>query len=698
MNEVQIYIGNVKLDLFEDENISLTSSIQNSKDIGKIFTDFTQSFSVPASATNNKIFKHYYKPDIASGYDFDARVKADAIIELNHATFRIGKLRLDGVQLKQGQPSSYKVTFFGSTVTLTDLLGEDRLSDIGELDAYDHPYDAQEARLGFTGSLMSGNIVYPLISHTNRLYYDSAGTTTTDGNLYYDNTKPSRGVQYTDLKPALKVSAIIDSIETKYGITFDSEFFDGTLTGYENVFPDLFMWLHAKKGAMQTAEGVVTKGKIKYFLFESGTDIVFFDFPDAANMLLQPILIANFQRNYQIDLTITPVENGEYSIYIYRDNVLLHSIINTTGTHNTIPYVIQGNEQTSIYVEIETSGGITNYDASWNINQFETSTDPFDPSDVVTNAVYLSDNQSLITSVSIKDNIPNIKVIDFLRNLFKMFNLTSYVKQNGNIYVEPLDVFYQQGDITDISKYIDNTDTNINRAIPYKTVSFEFPVSKTFHAEKRNQIFGGVQFGNLTYHQYNFDGTEYRLEVGFEKMLYERMTNQNAQEPTSIQWGWTTDYKGDSAEDIDKASSVVGDPILFYNVSQSTNTTIGGVPANTPISLVADGHFNITTYNRPSNVNLQQDQTLNFGSEIDEFNLVQNDNSIYENFYKTYILQVFNRQARMFTYVATLPNKVLLNYSVNDTFIIGDTEYIINTVKTDAKSGNTKLELINKLF
>ena len=693
MNEVQIYIGNVKLDLFEDENISLTSSIQNSKDIGKIFTDFTQSFSVPASATNNKIFKHYYKPDIASGYDFDARVKADAIMELNHATFRIGKLRLDGVQLKQGQPSSYKVTFFGSTVTLTDLLGEDRLSDIGELDAYDHPYDAEQARLGFTGSLMSGNIVYPLISHTNRLYYDSTGTTTEDGNLYYDGTKPSRGVQYTDLKPALKVSAIIDAIETKYGITFDSEFFDGTLAVYENVFPDLFMWLHAKKGAMQTAEGVVTKSKIKNFLFDSGTDIVFFDFPDAANMLLNPVTIANYQKDYQIDLTITPVESGEYSIYIYRDNVLLDSIINVTGTHNTTAYVIQGNEQTTIYVELETSGGITNYDASWNINQFETSTDPLDAYQTVTNAVYLSDNQSLISSVSIKDNIPNIKVIDFLRNLFKMFNLTSYVKQNGNIYVEPLDVFYQQGDVKDISQYIDNTEVTINRAIPYKTVSFEFPVSKTFHAEKRNQIFGGVQFGNLTYHEYLFDGTDYTLDVGFEKMLYERMTDQDANQPTSIQWGWTTDYKGDSAEDIDKASSVVGAPLLFYNISQSTTTTV-----STPISLVADGHYNVTTYNRPSNVNLQQDQTLNFGSEIDEFNLVQNDNSIYENFYKTYILQVFNRKARMFTYMATLPNKVLLNYSVNDTFIIGDTEYIINTVKTDAKSGNTKLELINKLF
>ena len=525
MNEVQIYINSQRIDLFSDENISLTSSIQNARDIGKIFTDFTQSFSVPASSTNNKVFKHYYNPDIANGYNYDARIKQPAIIELNYATFRIGQIRLDGVQLQQGKPSSYKITFFGNTVTLPDLLGEDRLSDIGALDAYDHDYDADQVRIGLTSSLVSGNIVYPLISHTERLYYDSAGVTTDDGNLYYDGAKPNRGVQYTDLKPALKVSAIIDAIETQYGITFDSQFFDGTLVGYENTFTELFMWLHSKKGAMLTAEGVVTRSKVKNFLFSSGTDIVFFDFPDAADMLLQPQLIANFQRQYQIDLTITPTQTGEYSIFIYRDNVIIDSIINVTGTYNTTEYVIQGNEQTTIYVEIETSGGITNYDAEWNINQFETSTDPLNPGDTVTNAVYAATNQSLIATIAIKDNIPNMKVMDFLSNLFRMFNLTSYVKQNGNIYVEPLDVFFKDGSISDISKYIDNSQIQVNRAIPYKSVFFEYPDSKTFFAEKRNQIFGGVPFGNLEYHQNLWDGTQYKLTVAFEKVVYERMTD-----------------------------------------------------------------------------------------------------------------------------------------------------------------------------
>jgi hypothetical protein len=374
--------------------------------------------------------------------------------------------------------------------------------------------------------------------------------------------------------------------------------------------------------------------------------------------------------------------------------VLFDSILNITGPYDQISnYVIQGNEQTSIYVEIETSGGITNYDAVWNINQFETSQDPLNPGSTVTNAVYSALSQTLISSVSIKDNIPNIKVMDFLSNLFKMFNLTSYVKQNGNIYVEPLDVFFTDGNTIDITKNIDNTNVTVDRAIPYKSIFFEYPESKTFFAEKRNQIFGGTQFGNLEYHQQFFDGTDYKLEVMFEKMLYERMTDITGNAETSIQWGWSTDYKGDNQEDIDKSSSVLGAPVLFYNVSQSTTTTV-----STPISLIAGNHYNITTYNRPSNVNLQETQTLNFGSEIDEFNLVQNNNSIYENFYKVYITQVFSDKARKFNYKAILPSKLLLNYSVNDTLIIGNTQYIINSVNVNATTGEATLELINKLF
>ena len=177
MNIVQLYIQGQRLDLFDDEDIVITSSIQNSKDISKIFTDFSQSFTVPASKSNNKIFKHYYNADIAEGYNYDARKKTDATLELNYSNFRNGKIRLDGVQLKQGKPYAYKITFFGSTVTLPELLGEDLLSDLQPLDNYDHEYSESQVLTGFESSLKSGNIVYPLISHTNRLFYDSSNDT-----------------------------------------------------------------------------------------------------------------------------------------------------------------------------------------------------------------------------------------------------------------------------------------------------------------------------------------------------------------------------------------------------------------------------------------------------------------------------------------------------------------------------------------
>ena len=49
-----------QVDFFDFESIEITETIKNSKEIDVIFTDYTQDFVVPASKTNNRIFKHYY--------------------------------------------------------------------------------------------------------------------------------------------------------------------------------------------------------------------------------------------------------------------------------------------------------------------------------------------------------------------------------------------------------------------------------------------------------------------------------------------------------------------------------------------------------------------------------------------------------------------------------------------------------------
>jgi hypothetical protein len=55
MQFIQLYIEGTRVDLFDDESVTLTNSIQQIKDISKVFTSFSQTFSIPASKINNKL-------------------------------------------------------------------------------------------------------------------------------------------------------------------------------------------------------------------------------------------------------------------------------------------------------------------------------------------------------------------------------------------------------------------------------------------------------------------------------------------------------------------------------------------------------------------------------------------------------------------------------------------------------------------
>ena len=162
MQNLSLYIEGTKVDLFDDETISLTQTIQNVRDIEKVFTDFSKSFTLPASSTNNKIFKHYYNFDIIDG--FDARKKVASKIELNGIPFTAGRLKLEGVDLRNNKAYAYRVTFFGNTVNLKDKLGETKLSALTWLNNFAYDYDAASVR-----AIMQGG-----------------GDITVDGTLYSD--------------------------------------------------------------------------------------------------------------------------------------------------------------------------------------------------------------------------------------------------------------------------------------------------------------------------------------------------------------------------------------------------------------------------------------------------------------------------------------------------------------------------------
>ncbi len=48
---IAIYIEGKRLDLFEDEAIKLTSTINDIEKLSNVFNDFTQAFTIPATAS-----------------------------------------------------------------------------------------------------------------------------------------------------------------------------------------------------------------------------------------------------------------------------------------------------------------------------------------------------------------------------------------------------------------------------------------------------------------------------------------------------------------------------------------------------------------------------------------------------------------------------------------------------------------------
>jgi len=232
---VAIFIENERLDLFEDESISIVSSVLDIQDISINTTEYSRSFTVPASNNNNRIFKHYYNADIDNA--FDARKKTIARIEIGGVVFREGKITLTKVIMKGGQPSSYMVNFFGLLVSLKDILGSDKLSAL-DCSEFTEPYIPNFVKALLTNN-QTPNEIALAIPHrddlicsllSNRKYFYASNSTAYDatlqGNLYYSALLTSNGAKWNELKPSFKIRSIIDKIESKYSINFTGGFFD----------------------------------------------------------------------------------------------------------------------------------------------------------------------------------------------------------------------------------------------------------------------------------------------------------------------------------------------------------------------------------------------------------------------------------------------------------------------------------------
>jgi hypothetical protein len=704
MNKVDIYVNGFRLDLFNDEEISINLSVQNVQDISKIFTDFTQSFTVPATAVNKQIFAFYSNTSIEDAtitippspliWDswstqwnsantawetgvtsstvpntFDGRFRQTARIEINSLPFRDGVIELESVQLKGTEPYAYTLTFYGDLVTLSDLFGEDYLYDL-DFSAYDLEYTDDNVYDGLTADDFN-ELFFPLMSPVKNWYYDSNPSDVGAANIAQNGSATAHGINYYELKPALKVSAVLAAMQAKYGISFTGAFLISA------PFNDLSIWLHRTEGYLYDTTTTIGWQKINFnrntgsgSQFNLTTDI--WTVPDEAAYDLQ-ITMLNVTENYELGV----FRNGQFD---GSAQVNAHPSSSVTTTFSNVYYGTGA--QIELYIRPQSAIA------------FSYRCTDYSGIDSITATIAFSVDQTAGANYTftmvVSDLMPEIKVKDFLAGILKMYNLV-LVPNGAAFLLQPLEEWYAAGTQQNFQTYFDITEYAVNRPPLYREIEFKYQDTEQIlgyqHLKTNNTGFGDLRAF------FNFDGEPFNVEVPFECPLFERLTNEATGNLTNV-----LVYKSitSEADENGNFNPYLGAPILFYGYFDAYS-----LAGNTVMFVDADGITKRTvstawyanTSNRYSSA--AASDSICFGADIDPYHLQTVAQSLYQEYWEDYITDLYSKRRRLVQVDAVLPIGKIITLDLKNEVIWNNERYRINSAQVNMTTGKATFELLN---
>ena len=671
-----------RLDLFKDEKISITSQIGNANDIGKLYTDYTQTFTIPASKTNNQILSHWYESSVDNG--FDHRMRYDAFIEVNTHRFRDGTIQLEKADKKNGFIESYSVTFYGNLVQLKDVIKDDKLNTL-DYTSLNHTYNSSTVRARIVGALPT-EAKYPLIGNAYKYSYQDATAT--------DITTSTGAIKWNELFPAITVASIFSFIQAKYGVIFTGSFFNLEQWKKLHLYlkPALSMSEITQRFQLDYTSIVTTSPFVAFPEFNLTTDTLTSDWSYVpANPIGNTFIYIN--------ITITPLSGFgtvPYTVFCYRDGELYRTFANLTGTRTVRAEQISQN----------TDGATHRYTFSFSSTQTMNFTSIVEllrsyqvsvsAGQIITRSRAISGTLSTINNIDIVNYVPDIKTIDFLTGIIKAFNLMIIPRPNNTYEFAPLEMFYNAGKTLDITEYTYENEMSINKPKLFKSINFTYEESKNILNDQFKSLYGNA-YGDLIYKSERItENATYDIKLPFENVLFE-LVKQGKQFQTATL--------------IDKdLKPYIPKPMLIYCNGSVTELTGSDRIFTTNSS---GGPTVITNYNRfsneydnmPTDVNHAQLMTMNFGNEQSSWLNELAPQGLYYRHYKNFIDNLYNIKTRMLKVKALLPASLLgstvtngagipLGIALNDRLVIRNKRYLINSFTTDLTTGETDFELL----
>ena len=472
MNQVILtltdYDGNsAQIDLYENEKMHLNYKFTDLTNFSAVGS-YSQEFRIPASATNVDFFGAIFNVNFNGWFDF--RKKVEATLTVNTIPIATGHIQVKKLYWQKGKLFEFEVVFFGEVPNLSRLLNEKKLRDIKSIVEGDLDYD-----------LLHANVETPPNEHTILTLCDKWNLTASnpEGQPVYSTViagQPTYKPLYVGhLTPAVKAYYLFDQILKDAGIQWASANLFDML---DNVYVPFVngQYLNASNGLNDFASNVGLASNVNNILFEPNDYIYpiynhFTEYEDLGNTWASGVYTAPFTGTFTFkawvngQATPTAGANIESILFGFIANINNGLGLTFSTTGQGTPSVNNLSFVTDITLELN-EGDVVDFNffayifsLSGNVGNFEIDFIGNANSGYTGTGIELTSVGTALTGDTciMQSNAPDMKQIDFITSIQKMFNLAFVPDRTlpNTLRIEPLVEYIGSGNTLDWTTKLD---------------------------------------------------------------------------------------------------------------------------------------------------------------------------------------------------------------------------------------------------
>jgi hypothetical protein len=685
------------LDLYENEKMHLNYKFTDITDFASV-GNYSQEFRVPASATNVDFFGAIFNVNFDGWFDF--RKKVEAVLTVNTIPIASGHIQVKKLYWQTGKLFEFEVVFFGEVPNLARLLNEKKLKDIESIVAGDLDYD-----------LLHANVETPPNAHTILTLCDKWNLTANNPEgqpIYWQDQpwyEPSLPLYVGHLTPAVKAQYLFDEIMNDAGLQYSSDNLSDCL---DNVYVPFVngQYLNSSLGLNDVAS-TLAYATNQTFTFTPTNNIKnlylpLTEYEDAGNDWSGGIYTAPFsgQFTFRIWANGTATSSGSnyvtdlilsYFYYVndvfidstfsnFVDNLNLYS--HTFLKDNTVTLSLNAGD--TLKIKIEGVGGV------YNTSTFDIEFVGNGANDYTGTGVELVSVGTALTNdtVLMEFNAPDMKQIDFITSIQKMFNLVFVADKTlpNTLRIEPMVEYIASGNTLDWSQKLD-----LSKDIMYSPTTDLQKAKFTFTYTEDGDYFNSVYKDNgRIYGRYEVTESDFEVinefATGEEKVELAFASTPSAPvENTDVVVPFFTNSEGQFVQPKPRILYYFAD--FFVNMYDEVSETV--------IQTAVKCLNNYSTMNATVS-----DKDLNFAPEVPIHTIIANPyENLYNRWWRNYYRELFDGQARILEGMFALTLNDVFTFQFSDKIWIIDSWWRVLEIQgyVVGEQDLTKVKLIRVL-